>query len=95
MKVIGKTEHELIVTATVDEIAQVMGYGGDYYVPENHKPKVGATVQVSQLWTALEYCRKMKRAIASIAGQMRDEAERVETISKILANPVVEVQVKS
>ena len=95
MKIIAKVnDSRFLVEAEADELAQVMGFSGYYYLKDGNKLAVGKVVNVSPLYRALEVSRGRKAEIAALAEQLRKTAGRVDTINQALAEPIVEVEVE-
>lgn len=96
MKIIGKTGSSgFIVTASLEELCQIMGFYQSYGMKEAEKPDVGKDIKVSDLYQALSVSRARKEEITKLANELRKAAGRVDTINQALAAPIVEVEVKS
>ena len=95
MKIIGKTENcGFILTATEDELANIVGHDYPSRMKNDQRPAVGKEIKVSGLWSALVVSRNRKSEIAELANKLRAIAVRVDSINQALASPIVEVEVK-
>lgn len=94
MKIIAKvSDGRFLVEATSTELAQVMGFNSTYELKERDNTfHVGRDVQVSQLWSALAVTRGRQKEVAELAERMRKLADRVDSVNKALAAPIVEVK---
>lgn len=93
MKIIAAVnEGEYLIQASKDELAQILGFNGAYYLKEGNKLAVGREIKVSPLYQALQVSRQRKTEIATLADQLRKVAGRVDSINQALAEPIVEVE---
>lgn len=94
MKIIATVSSDrFLVEATKEEIAKVMGHSCTYAMKDADRTiRVGADVQVSPLWSALEVTRGRQSEVANLATQMRKLADRVDSVNKALAAPIIEVK---
>lgn len=97
MKIIGKTENEFILTASKEEIANLIGYYNDYHLPNrryNHggyeKLMIGDEIKVAAMFRHLHSLQSAGSDIAAVVAKIRTAADLLET----LPDPVTEVKVQ-
>ena len=94
MKIVAKVnENEVLVQATKNELANIIGHGSTYDLKDRGGEFIpGACINVSPLWEALSISRARKDDIAKLAKDLRTVAGKVDTINQALASPIIEVK---
>lgn len=92
MKIIANvTSDRFLVEADSYELAHIMGFSYPTELKESRKLAVGRDVEVSGLWQALSITRAREKEVAALAESLRKIADRVDSVNKTLAAPIVEV----
>lgn len=102
MKVIAHTSsHRLLVEATGDELAHLMGLSGtyaagtarrvnyDFHDPHRVFP-INTEIDVTKLWQIIEHERGRPQQIASTARNLRALADMLETVNQALPTPSID-----
>lgn len=86
MKIIGKTsENGLLLSATEDEVANLIGYYGKYSEDAQSHLKPGTDIHISEIFKTLYYMSTRKRELEEAAAKLRCCADAIT-----LTCPVVE-----
>lgn len=93
MKIIGQTKDGFLLEANAREIANLIGYHNDYYLPHRggcDKLKIGDQVNVAAMFGHLASLQSAGSEIAAVVAKLRTAADLIET----LPDPVTEVKVQ-
>jgi hypothetical protein len=99
MKIIAKTDSTgYLLSASEREIANLLGFGSAYSLPEPHKNRhadnrfiVGQTIDISNIYAAVEIERGRAKKIAAQAKSLRALADEIDSINTKLASALTEV----
>lgn len=85
MKIIGKTDNGFILSASKDEVCNLVGYYSQY---SNNTPKleVGTELAVAKMFKHLHSLGSEKHGIAAMAAKLRAAADLIGT----LPDPITE-----
>jgi hypothetical protein len=83
MKIIGKTQEGFILDASRDELANLLGFYGNYAsgCPDW---KLGMDIQVSKLYERIHTMRKSEASLADCAKSLRNLADLLEPIDRLV-----------
>ena len=88
MKIIGKTENGYIVEASKDDVANLVGYHGQY--DTKYKPlSVGDEILVSKMFRQLYELKNNQPELQKVVGTLRNLADLLEPVC-----PVIEAQIR-
>ena len=80
MKIIGKSEHGLILTATEDEVAHLAGHYNKGVV----STKVGTNIAIDAMWNRLYSLTSQEAKLQEAAKALRLAAELTEQVSPFI-----------
>lgn len=83
MKIIGKTETGFILSASEDEVCNLVGYYSKY--SSEPKLQIGANIEVAKMYRHLYSLGNEKTEIASMAAKLRAAADLIGTLPDPIA----------
>lgn len=87
MKIIGKTQHNLLLEASADEVARLLGH---YYPTSAARGalEIGAEVKVNEMWTQMYNLSRAQR-------ELRTASQTLHSIANLMliADPLIQAVV--
>lgn len=90
MKIIAKTKHGFVVTASEDELIHLVGHEYLSSLPAGVKLDIGASIQVGKMWDHLYRLAKTRGELKKAAESLRAAADVAVEVAPVLCPPVVE-----